>query len=189
MTAIRPALPSDAARICAIYNHYVSTTTISFEETPVAAAEMAGRILDVTGAGLPWLVLEIDGVVAAYAYATKWRARPAYRHAVESSVYVDAAAVGQGHGSRLYRRLLDELRQRELHTVIGGIAQPNDGSVALHERLGFRKVAHFAEVGLKFGRRVDVGYWQLVLAHATADRDTMSASGVDAKGTSAIGSQ
>lgn len=164
MTDIRPATSLDAARICAIYNHYVATTTISFEEAPVLEADMAGRIADVTSAGLPWLVLEVDGGVAGYAYATKWRARPAYRHAVESSVYLDAALAGQGHGQRIYARLLDELRIRGLHTVIGGIAQPNERSVALHERLGFRKVAHFAEVGLKFGRRLDVGYWQLLLA-------------------------
>ena len=164
MTDIRPASSLNAARICAIYNHYVATTTISFEEAPVLEADMAGRIADVTNGALPWLVLEVDGVVAGYAYATKWRARPAYRHAVESSVYLDPALAGRGHGRRLYERLLAELRTRGLHTVIAGIAQPNERSVALHERLGFRKVAHFAEVGLKFGRRLDVGYWQLLLA-------------------------
>jgi len=163
MTDIRPASSLDAARICAIYNHYVATTTISFEEAPVLESDMAERIADVMDGGLPWLVLEVDGVVAGYAYATKWRARPAYRHAVESSVYLDPALAGRGHGGRIYTRLLDELRSRGLHTVIGGIAQPNERSVALHERLGFRKVAHFAEVGLKFGRRLDVGYWQLLL--------------------------
>ncbi|MGF6275686.1 L-amino acid N-acyltransferase YncA [Massilia sp. UYP11] len=164
MTDIRPASSLDAARICAIYNHYVATTTISFEEAPVMAPDMAGRIADVTTGGLPWLVLEVDGVVAGYAYATKWRARPAYRHAVESSVYLDPSLAGRGHGRRLYAHLLDELRQRGLHTAIAGIAQPNARSVALNERLGFRKVAHFSEVGLKFGSRIDVGYWQLLLA-------------------------
>jgi phosphinothricin acetyltransferase len=163
MTDIRPASSLDAARICAIYNHYVATTTISFEEAPVLDSDMAGRIADVTDSGLPWLVLEVDGVVAGYAYATKWRARPAYRHAVESSVYLDPALAGRGHGRRIYEKLLAELRTGGLHTVIAGIAQPNERSVALHERLGFRKVAHFAEVGLKFGRRLDVGYWQLLL--------------------------
>ncbi|MBW8898149.1 MAG: GNAT family N-acetyltransferase, partial [Massilia sp.] len=79
-THIRPATPADAARICAIYNYYITTTTISFEEDPVDAPEMARRIADVAAAGLPWLVLEVDGAVAGYAYATKWRVRPAYRH-------------------------------------------------------------------------------------------------------------
>lgn len=161
--AIRSASAPDAARICAIYNHYVATTTVSFEEEPVLEAEMAGRIADVAGAGLPWLALDVDGELAGYAYATKWRARPAYRHSVESTIYLDPAFTGRGHGRLLYGALLDELRQRALHLVIAGIAQPNAGSVGLHEALGFTKAAHFTEVGMKFGRRVDVGYWQLLL--------------------------
>jgi L-amino acid N-acyltransferase YncA len=161
---IRTATQQDAARICAIYNHYVATTTVSFEEAPVAPADMAQRIADVAAADLPWLVLEIDGAVVGYAYATKWRARSAYRQSVESTIYLDPAVTGRGHGRLLYGALLDALRGRGLHLVIGGIAQPNAGSVALHEALGFRKAAHFTEVGMKFGRWVDVGYWQLLLA-------------------------
>lgn len=163
-THIRTALPADAAAICAIYNRYVATTTITFEEDAVAEADMAQRIADVEAAGLPWLVAEADGKVVGYAYATKWRARPAYRYSSESTVYVDQAFVGQGVGRALYAALLDELRRRGLHLVIGGIALPNEGSVGLHEALGFCKVAHFAEVGMKFGRWIDVGYWQLNLA-------------------------
>ena len=72
-------------------------------------------------------------------------------------------SAGQGAGRVLYEALLAELRERELHLVIGGIAQPNEASVRLHEKLGFEKVAHFSEVGLKFGRWIDVGYWQLNL--------------------------
>jgi len=101
--------------------------------------------------------------VAGYAYATKWRVRPAYRHSVESSIYLDQSCAGRGLGQLLYAALLDELRRRELHLVIGGIAQPNEASVRLHEKLGFRKVAMFSEVGMKFGRWVDVGYWELHL--------------------------
>jgi len=160
---VRPATPADAAPICAIYNHYVATTTISFEEDPVDGTEMARRIADVAAAGLPWLVLEVDGAVAGYAYATKWRVRPAYRHSVESSVYLDQACAGCGLGRLLYGALLDALRARDLHLVIGGIALPNAASTGLHEALGFRKVAHFSEVGKKFGRWVDVGYWELRL--------------------------
>ena len=118
MTTIRPACPLDAARICVIYNHYVDGTTISFEETPVSANDMAARIADVTGGGLPWLVLTDGDAILGYAYATKWRTRPAYRHAVESTIYLDAALAGQGHGMRLYASLLDELRARGLHTVM-----------------------------------------------------------------------
>ncbi len=161
--SIRPATPVDAAAICAIYNPYVAATTISFEEDPVADGDMAQRIADVGTAGLPWLVAEEDGRLLGYAYATKWRARPAYRTSVESSVYLDGAAAGRGLGTLLYRALFDALRGLDVHMVIGGIAQPNAASVALHEKLGFRKVAHFSEVGRKFGRWVDVGYWELRL--------------------------
>jgi L-amino acid N-acyltransferase YncA len=163
-THIRTASPTDAAAICTIYNHYVTTTTITFEEDAVAEPDMAQRIADVSAAGLPWVVAEAGGKVVGYAYATKWRVRPAYRYSVESTVYVDPAWVGQGVGRALYDVLLDALRQRGLRVVIGGIALPNEGSVGLHEKLGFHKVAHFAEVGMKFGRWIDVGYWELNLS-------------------------
>lgn len=160
---IRSATGADAAAICAIYNFYIANTTISFEEDPVAPAAMAQRIDDVMAAHLPWLVMLEEDVLIGYAYATKWRVRAAYRYSVESSIYLDPQHAGKGAGRALYEALLAELRGRELHLVIGGIAQPNEASVRLHERLGFRKVAHFNEVGLKFGRWVDVGYWQLQL--------------------------
>ncbi len=160
---IRAATPADAAAIAAIYNHYIATTTISFEEQAVTAAEMAQRIREVS-ATLPWLVHEEGGAIAGYAYATRWRVRSAYRFAAETSVYVAHGRGGQGIGSALYTALLAELRVRGMHMAIGGIAQPNPASVALHERLGFVKVAHFSEVGRKFGRWIDVGYWELKLA-------------------------
>lgn len=161
---IHPATAADAARIAAIYNRYVAQTTISFEEQLVSEAEMAGRIRDVVDAGLPWLVAMHQGELAGYAYATKWRARPAYRFSVESTVYLDDSACGRGWGALLYRQLIGQLRAGGIRTVIAGIAQPNVRSVGLHERLGFRKVAHFSDVGYKFGGWVDVGYWQLSLA-------------------------
>jgi phosphinothricin acetyltransferase len=160
---LRLATALDATPICAIYNPYVATTSISFEEDPVSEQDMAKRIADVGAAGLPWLVLEADGRIAGYAYATRWRVRPAYRTSVESTIYLDPAFAGRGLGRLLYSALLDALRQRDVHMVIGGIALPNENSIALHEKLGFRKVAHFSEVGMKFGRWTDVGYWELRL--------------------------
>ena len=159
---IRPATPDDASAIVEIYNHYVATTVISFEERPVTPDEMAGRIRDVM-ATLPWLVCESEGTVLGYAYATKWRVRSAYRYSAETSVYVAPGQGGKGIGSALYTTLLEELRAREIHMAIGGIAQPNPASVALHERLGFEKVAHFKQVGRKFDRWIDMGYWELQL--------------------------
>ena len=160
---LRPALTADAAAIAAIYNHYILTTTISFEEEPVDGDEIARRMAGVQSTGLPYLVAEVDGIVTGYAYATPLRVRRAYRSSVETSVYVAMDQHARGTGSALYRALLLQLAQDGYHLAIGGIAQPNAASVALHEKMGFEKVAHFKEVGNKFGRWVDVGYWQLVL--------------------------
>jgi L-amino acid N-acyltransferase YncA len=159
---IRTATTADAASICAIYNHYVLETTITFEEAVIPPAEMANR-MEETLASLPWLVCGDPAGIHGFAYASKWKGRCAYRHSAEVTVYLDPKFTGQGLGSRLYEALLMDLRQRTLHAVIGGIALPNPASIALHERLGFRKVAHFEQVGWKFGQWIDVGYWQLLL--------------------------
>ncbi|MEC5161378.1 MULTISPECIES: arsinothricin resistance N-acetyltransferase ArsN1 family B [unclassified Janthinobacterium] len=159
---IRLATPADAPAICAIYNHYVRTSTITFEEVPVEDEEMARRIKDVS-ASLPWYVCEDDGRVAGFAYATPWRARSAYRFSVESTVYVSHRHPGLGIGARLYQTLIERLRTLGVHTVLGGISLENSASVTLHERLGFEKVGHFKDVGRKFDRWIDVGYWQLLL--------------------------
>lgn len=162
---IRDAGPGDAAAIAAIYNPYIAGTTVSFEEEAVSAGEMRDRIAAVQDGGLPWLVLEAaDGVVAGYAYATKWRVRHAYRFSVETSVYLAQGSERKGYGTALYEVLLERLRAQGCHLAIAGIALPNEGSVALHEKLGYKKVAHFGEVGFKFGRWLDVGYWELRLA-------------------------
>ena len=165
---IREAVAGDAQVVVGIYNHYVLGTTITFEELAVPQVEMASRIEDVQAAGLPWLVAEHDGVVVGYAYATKWRVRPAYRFSVESTVYMAPEFAGQGAGTSLYSALLQRLAETGCHLVIGGIAQPNAGSVALHEKLGFEKVGEFKEVGLKFGRWIDVRYWQKKLNPMTS---------------------
>lgn len=161
---IRDACAGDGAQLAAIYNHYVASTIITFEVEAVAADDMRGRIAAVHDDGLPWLVaLDAAGDILGYAYASRWRARAAYRRSVESSIYLAPGATGRGIGRALYERLLDQLRARGLHTVIGGAALPNAASVALHEALGFTQVAHLREVGRKFGRWIDVGYWQLCL--------------------------
>lgn len=162
-SVIRLATSADAAAIVAIYNHYVLNTTISFEEQAVSAAQMQERIADVLGKGLPWLVLEIDGVLLGYAYATPWRVRNAYRFSVETSVYLHAGQTRRGLGRQLYDELLARLSAHGCHLVIGGIALPNPASISLHEALGYRQVACFNEVGYKFGQWLDVGYWQKIL--------------------------
>lgn len=160
---IRNANENDAEAIARIYNHYILNTVITFEEETVSNQEIASRIKEIKSASLPYLVVEQNGEVFGFAYAGKWKSRSAYRYAVESSVYLDPGLVGEGFGSQLYVSLLDQLREMGVHTVIGGVALPNPASVRLHKKLGFTKVAEFHEVGFKFGKWIDVGYWQLKL--------------------------
>ena len=160
---IRPAAPAHASAIATIYNHYIVSTTVTFETERVTAADMQARIEETQSASLPWLVAEEGDRVLGYAYASKWKGRCAYRYSVESTVYLDAECIGRGIGKALYSALIDDLRERGMHAVIGGVALPNAASIALHEALGFRKVAHFEQVGFKQDRWIDVGYWQLLL--------------------------
>lgn len=160
---LRPAGSDDADQIAGIYNYYVANTVITFEEQPVSKEEMAGRIADVQGRGLPWLVAEAAGAVVGYSHASPWKVRSAYRHSVETTVYLRRGFEGRGAGKQLYSALLPILRERGIHAVIGGAALPNEASVALHESLGFERVGTFRQVGFKHGRWVDVAYWQRVL--------------------------
>ncbi|WP_260740510.1 arsinothricin resistance N-acetyltransferase ArsN1 family B [Tunturiibacter lichenicola] len=159
---VRYATTDDSGQICDIYNHYISKTLITFEEQPVPPEDMVQRIQE-TLQSLPWLVWEEEQQLLGYAYASKWKGRCAYRYSVESTIYLHSDSVGKRIGSQLYSALLTDLRQRQFHTVIGGIALPNEASVALHEKFGFEKIAHFREVGKKFDHWIDVGYWQLIL--------------------------
>lgn len=161
---IRTATLTDAKSISLIYNHYVAHSTVTFEQEPVDEAEMTSRIQVLLADTLPWLVLEVAGDIVGYAYAGKWRSRFGYRFSLESSVYLAPNATGKGYGSLLLQQLLSDIRQQGYHTVIAGIALPNVASVALHEKFGWNKVAHFTQVGTKFGQWLDVGYWQLLLS-------------------------
>jgi L-amino acid N-acyltransferase YncA len=160
---IRRATSDDAAAVAAIYNYYVTNTTVTFEEESVTAGEMARRMDEINAAKLPWLLATEADRVLGYAYANKWKTRSAYRYAVEATVYLDNAAIGHGHGTALYTALIAELKALGIHAVIGGVALPNVASVVLHGKLGFKPVALFREVGWKFQRWIDVGYWELML--------------------------
>jgi phosphinothricin acetyltransferase len=159
---LRPVRLDDALSICEIYNHYVLETPATFEEEPVTPDEMQQRILETTK-DYPWFVCEEDGRLLGYSYGRKWRDRAAYRYSVEATVYLHPSSVGKGRGSALLDALLADLRGRQIHCVIAGVSLPNDASVALLQKFGFRQVAHFSEVGHKLGRWIDVGYWQLLL--------------------------
>ena len=161
--SVRSAIAGDAESIARIYNYYIQNSVITFEEEQVAVQTMAARISEVQNASLPWLVAVIEGEVVGYAYASKWKVRSAYRHSVETTIYIEKGHEGRGIGSTLYSELLAILRAAGKHVAIGGAALPNDASVALHEKLGFEHVATFRQVGFKHDRWVDVAYWQIVL--------------------------
>jgi L-amino acid N-acyltransferase YncA len=161
--SVRPATAFDGEALARIYNYYVLNTVITFEEETVSAATMATRVAEVQSASLPWLVAEVDGVVVGYTYASKWKVRSAYRYSVETTIYLEQGREGQGLGTRLYSELLRILREQGIHAAIGGAALPNEASVALHEKLGFERVATFRQVGFKFQQWVDVAYWQILL--------------------------
>lgn len=158
---IRQAKSSDSAFIANIYNHYIEHTVVTFEEEAVTATEISNRIRETQTDKLPYLVAESAGEVIGYAYASKWKGRCSYRFSVEITVYLAPGFAGQGYGSGLYEALFSELRERQYHVAIAGITLPNPASVAFHETFGMEKVAHFREVGFKFGDWIDVGYWQL----------------------------
>ncbi len=160
---IRRINDNDVLAVADIYNYYIDNTIITFELTPVTAEEMQKRI-ETIAANYPFLVYEEAGIVMGYAYATPWKARQAYQHSVESSVYLHPEAQGKGIGSKLYAKLLDELKTMSIHAIIGGISLPNEASIALHEKFGFEKIAQFKQVGRKFDRWIDVGYWELILS-------------------------
>jgi phosphinothricin acetyltransferase len=159
---VREVAPADAEALAAIYNHYVQHTLVTFEEEPVSSDVFALRVAAIRDKGLPYLVAEHHGEVIGYASASPWKERYGYRFSLECSVYVAPGRHRQGVGSALYRVLFPHLDALGKHALMGGIALPNDASVALHERFGMRKVAHFSEVGFKFGAWVDVGYWQRI---------------------------
>jgi len=159
---IRSVKIEDAKEIAGIYNYYILNSVVTFEETPVSAEEMKARIELITSR-FPWIIYEIDGRIIGYAYASEWKSRCAYKHSLESTIYLKQGENKKGIGSMLYQALLKPLREMDVHAVIGGIALPNESSVCLHEKFGFEKVAHFKEVGFKFGKWIDVGYWEFIL--------------------------
>ena len=155
---IRHATTADAESICDIYNYYVLNTIVTFEEEPVTVQDMQGRI-ETTTEKYPWLVYEEGNQVMGYAYAALWKSRCSYRHSLESTIYLRIGQERKGIGKALYGALFEKLSGNEVHAVIGGISLPNEGSVALHEKFGFEKVAQFREVGYKYNRWIDFGYW------------------------------
>lgn len=158
---IRFVSVDDAEGVCGIYNHYIENSIATFEEESVTVSEMQDRIEDAS-AEQPWFVYDHGEGLAGFAYASPWKSRCAYRFSLETTVYLSPDHLGLGIGTDLYRHLIEEIGKKNIHSLIAAIALPNEVSIALHEKLGFEKVGQFVEVGRKFERWIDVGYWELL---------------------------
>lgn len=159
---IRPAVAEDVAAIGAIYAHEVAHGTATFDTTPPPDQTWADKASD-TSPGHHLLVADDDGIVLGFAYSVAYRPRGAYAATKETSVYLAEAAQGRGLGRALYTELLRRLRADGVHTAIAVIASPNPASAALHRASGFERAGVLREVGLKFGRRLDTEFWQLMM--------------------------
>jgi phosphinothricin acetyltransferase len=177
MNTIRLANVADAGQIQAIYAPIVRDTAISFEMVPPSVEEMAARIEKTEALELPWIVIENAGEVLGYAYAGRYRERPAYHWAVEVSVYVQQHARGMGIGRSVYTALFGVLAFQHFQTACAGATLPNDASVRLHERLAFKTVGVFPNVGYKFGKWHDTIWWaKKIGAHAVPAPETVPLS-------------
>lgn len=165
MIDIRAATPEDAEAIAAIYAPYVTHSSVSFEDEPPSAATIVERMTFSNGF-YPWLVgVSTDhGKMLGFAYATRFRERPAYRFAVETSVYMAGPLPGNGVGRMLYEALIDTLESQGFTQAIATIALPNDASIKLHEAMGFFRAGIHREIGYKQGQWRDVGLWQREIA-------------------------
>lgn len=152
----------DTEELVAIYAPIVESTAISFEQVAPDAAEMRARI-GTHPANKPWIVAEIDGAVAGYAYASNFRGRWAYRFSTEVTVYVAERARGAGVGRALYRALMRLLASQGYRRAFAGISLPNDASIALHRAAGFTDAGVVHAAGQKFGRWHDVGFYECAL--------------------------
>lgn len=159
---VRAAKSDDLNRLVDIYNYYVSETHITFDIEPFAVAARTQWFTQFAATG-PYrlLVAELDGAVIAYASSSMFKPKPAYSTSVETTIYLDKAHAGRGHGARLYATLIDDLvAEPSVHRAYAGIALPNDASVALHEKLGFARVASYHEVGFKFDQYWSVDWYE-----------------------------
>lgn len=156
--AIRHATTADLPAVAAIFAHYVETSVVTFEETPPAVADWAHKLADLTDRGLPFLIAHTGQALAGYAYAAPWRAKPAYRHTAETTVYLSPAHTGRGLGRALMTALLDACGSTALRQLVAVVVdeegEPNP-SLALHRRLGFADAGRLSAVGHKHGRWLD----------------------------------
>jgi L-amino acid N-acyltransferase len=164
MIGVRAAVPEDLEAILAIYNQSITTTTAVFSYEPHTLGMRRAWLMEKQAGGFPVLVA-VDGVeIAGFASYGPFRDWPAYKYTVENSVHVAEAFRRRGAARALMTALIADAKQRECHAIVAGIVADNIASLALHASLGFTEVAHFREVGYKFGRWQDLKFMELLLA-------------------------
>ncbi len=178
--AIRPAVAADIPAITRIYVHAVEHGTASFELTPPDEAEMARRMQVMLDGKFPYLVAEVDGAFAGYAYASSYRTRPAYRFTVENSVYVAPDMHRRGIGKALLKALIDACTALGFRQMIAVIGDSNQAaSIGVHRACGFEDAGNLRNIGWKFGRWLDTPIMQLALGSGatTPPRETKTKAG------------
>jgi L-amino acid N-acyltransferase YncA len=163
-SVIRDATVYDLPEILEIYNHAIINTTAVYSEQPHTLDMRLAWFNDRVSHGFPVLVAEINGRVAGFSAFGHFRAWPCYRFTVEHSVYVHVNYRGKGLSKLLLQPLIDRASEMKLHAMIAGIDGENEISYRLHQSFGFVEVAHFKEVGFKFGRWLDLKFMELILS-------------------------
>ena len=159
---IRNVTLEDVSAITEIYNYYIKNSVATLEEQTVSESYFKDEIIKVTKE-FPWFVYEVAGEIIGFANANSWKIRSGYKKSAQLMVYLHPEKISNGVGTLLYSAVIDELKEKDIHVIMGGISLPNEASIKLHEKFGFEKVAHYKEIGFKFNNWVDVGYWQLTL--------------------------
>lgn len=167
MLQIRPIEDRDIAACLAIYNYYIEHTTITFEEEPLSMAAFSARVRRIRG-DYPYLVAEEDGTVVGYAYLDAYNERSAYRYTADLSIYLAHDCLSRGVGSALLTAIERLAEQRGLRNIVSIITEENARSLAFHERHGYREVGRLYKSGLKFGRWLDVAFYQKILPQNAA---------------------
>jgi len=167
---VRVGTEQDLEAINGIYNEYVKETHFTFDIEPVTIEARREWFTHYGTSGRHRLLVAIEaGALVGFATSSRFRPKPAYKTSVETSIYLAADAVGRGAGSKLYQELFRLLDGEDVHRAYAGIALPNPASIALHERFGFKRVAHFTEQGRKFDRYWDVAWFEKSLGHTPQD--------------------
>ena len=159
---IRSLLPEDIPAIASIYNHYITNTTITFEEQEVTAEQMAQRAVSISPK-YPYLVAVSGNKLVGYAYAHLWKEKSAYSTTLETTVYLSPSNLHAGTGTALMQELIKQCKQKGIHSLIACITADNELSCKFHEKLGFKQVSRFNEVGHKFGQLLDIIDYQIII--------------------------